>query len=170
MYLEYVWGLGEDFESIYNHFFTHFEQKIDIWVSNQKIPKIVKNHILDEKWIFKISFQIVQNHDIWYGMSPSDVLNMFQAHMYHRNMFRSDFGKIDFFVDFHIFYLWVSGTKPPKTAKNRHKLRKTVETSSLSSKLPPNNFGAANSISKWKFQYFCANSRKSHFWPKWVFR
>ena len=99
-------------------------------MSNQKIPKIVKNHILDEKWIFKISFQIVQNHDIWYGMSPSDVLNMFQAHMYHRNMFRSDFGKIDFLVDFQIFYLWVSGKKPSKTSKNRDKPLKTMKTGS----------------------------------------
>ena len=107
-----------------------FEQKIDIWVSNQKVPKIAKNHIFGQKSIFQKSFQIVQNRDIWHEMSPSDVLNMFQSHIYHRNMFRNDFGKNDFLVDFQIFYLWVSGKKPSKTSKNRDKPLKNMKTCS----------------------------------------
>ena len=61
-------------------------------------------------------------------MSSPDVLNMFYNHIYHQNVFRSDFGEIDFLVDFHIFYLWVTGEKPPKTAKNRDKPLKTTKT------------------------------------------
>ena len=99
-------------------------------MSNQKDPKLVKNHIFGQKSIFQKSFQIVQNHDIWYVMSPSDVLNMFQSHIYHRNMFRSDFGKINFLVDFQMFYLWDSGKKPSKTSKNRDKPLKTMKTGS----------------------------------------
>ena len=53
-------------------------------------------------------------------MSSPDVLDMFYNHIYHQNVFRSDFGEI-FFGFFEIFYLWVLGQKPQKTAKNRHK-------------------------------------------------
>ena len=54
-------------------------------------------------------------------MSSSDVLNMFYNHIYLQNVFRSDFGKIDFLVDFQIFYLWVWDQKPRKTAINHQK-------------------------------------------------
>ena len=50
-------------------------------------------------------------------MSSPDVLDMFYNHIYHQNVFRSDFGKIDFLVDFQIFYLWVTGEKPQKKRK-----------------------------------------------------
>ena len=63
-------------------------------------------------------------------MSSPDVLNMFYNHIYHQNVFRSDFGKIDFLVDFQIFDLWVFDQKPQKTSKNRHKPPKTVKTCS----------------------------------------
>ena len=61
-------------------------------------------------------------------MSSHDVLDMFYNHIYHQNVFRSDFGKNDFLVDFQIFYLWVTGEKPQKTAKNRDKPLKTTKT------------------------------------------
>ena len=63
-------------------------------------------------------------------MSPLSVLDMFSNHICHQNMFRNDFGKIDFLVDFQIFYLWVWDQKPRKTSKNRHKPPKTVKTCS----------------------------------------
>ena len=54
-------------------------------------------------------------------MSSPDVLDMFYNHIYHQNVFRNDFGKIDFLVDFQNFYLWVTGEKPRKTTKKRYK-------------------------------------------------
>ena len=40
---------------------------------------------------------MIQNDDIWHEMSPPDVLDMFSNYIYHQNMHRNDFGKIDFF-------------------------------------------------------------------------
>ena len=65
-------------------------------------------------------------------MSPLSVLDMFSNHICHQNMFRNDFGKIDFFVNFQLFHLWASGQKPQKNAKNRHKPRKTIGIGSSS--------------------------------------
>ena len=59
-------------------------------------------------------------------MSPLSVLDMFSNHICHQNMFRNDFGKIDFLVDFQIFYLWVWDQKPRKTAINHQKPQKPV--------------------------------------------
>ena len=64
-------------------------------------------------------------------MSSLDILDMFYNHIYHQNVFRSDFGKIDFLVDFQIFYMWVTGEKPQKTTKNRDKPLKTTKTGFL---------------------------------------
>ena len=65
-------------------------------------------------------------------MGPPDVLDMFENHICHQKMLRNDFRKIDFFVNFQLFHLWASGQKPQKTAKNRHKPRKTIEIGSSS--------------------------------------
>ena len=76
------------------------------------------------------------NESFW---CPKHVSNPYVG-PYHRNMFRSDFGKIDFLVDFHIFYLWVTGKKPSKTSKNRDKPLKPIKTYSWLSGPSPKNF------------------------------
>ena len=77
-------------------------------------------------------------------MGPPDVLDMFENHICHQKMLRNDFRKIDFFVNFQLFYLWVSGQKPQKTAKNRNKPRKTIEIGSSSPTLFPKKMATIN--------------------------
>ena len=62
-------------------------------------------------------------------MSSPDVLDMFYNHIYHQNVFRSDFGKTKIldFLKFFTCGFWVKNLKKPrKTAINREKPWKPV--------------------------------------------
>ena len=93
-------------------------------------------------------------------MGPPDVLDMFENHICHQKMLRNDFRKIDFFVNFQLFHLWASGQKPQKTAKNRHKPRKTIEIGSSSPTLFQKKMAAVN------FWYFRNVTKICDFGPK----
>ena len=67
---------------------------------------------------------MIQNDDIWHEMSPPDVLDVFQNHIYYQNMHRNNFGKIEFFGRFLKFSIVGFG---PKTAKKHEKLIKTTK-------------------------------------------
>ena len=57
--IQCIWGMFGELERLLEAFlvlFINFEQKIDILVENQKIPKIAKNCIFFEKWIFQKLF------------------------------------------------------------------------------------------------------------------
>ena len=79
-------------------------------------------------------------------MSPPSVLNMFKTNIDHQNIFGDNFGKIEFLVDFEIFYLWVSVKKPRKTAKNRDKPPKTTKICFFVFGPPPKNLCIDNSL------------------------
>ena len=81
-------------------------------------------------------------------------------------MFRNDFGKIDFLVDFQIFYLWVTGEKPQKTAKNRQKPRKPSKTQSIRLGLQNIKNGTINSK---KFRKSTGSNVGGPIWPKPTF-
>ena len=67
-----------------------------MWFFN--FPKNV-NFIRKEDFLpsFEKSSLVLQYHDILQEIDPPDVLDVFWSHIDYQNIFRIDFGKIDFF-------------------------------------------------------------------------
>ena len=76
---------------------SNIERIIDFKPTSQKIVKIIKNPVYSKNSNFEKSSLVLQYHDILQEIDPPDVLDVFWSHIDYQNIFRIDFGKIDFF-------------------------------------------------------------------------
>ena len=135
MYLGYVWGLKEAFESLQSNFWSILKEK------SKNIPQI-KNPKKSQKITFLAKIQLLKKSFKWfkmmiYGMKwvPLMSYTCFKTIFTIRTCIETILGKSNFLADFWNFQLWVSGQKPRKTMKNREKPLKTIKNSFWPSRL-----------------------------------